>query len=261
MEQEIRSIINQKVGAVKTKDVNKATDIFGPNVISYDVVGDLKYTGKAAVKKRLEEWLSTLDQVVDFEMTDLHITFSEEVGNCSSLNHIVAKTVNGDELNMYWRETNCFVRVDGEVKIIHTHSSVPFSTENGMASIGLKPDASSISSTYNEVSTDRVKIAKRSYEAFQNQQKEVLEELFSDDFSFSSPNDKHLSKAQFFELCYPFSEKVKRYEFVKIAESGEDVYITYRCTAEGQPPFINTELMKIKDGKILSVKVFFGGDQ
>ena len=186
MEQEIRSIISQKVAAVKAKDVNKVTAIFSVNVISYDVVGDLKYTGKAAVKKRLEEWLSTLDQVLDFEMIDPQITFSEEVGNCSSLNHIVAKTLNGDELNMYWRETNCFAHVDGEVKIIHTHSSVPFSTENGMASIALKPDASSISSTYHDVSTDRVKIAKLSYEAFQNQRKDVLEELFSDDFPLAA---------------------------------------------------------------------------
>lgn len=88
----------------------------------------------------------------------------------------------------------------------------------------------------------------------------MLKNLFDDDFKFSSPQDKNLTKEQFFEICYPFSEKVIRYEFQKVTEDGNDVFVTYKCFSKDQPEFVNTEFLTIKNGKIKSVKVFFGGN-
>jgi len=40
---------------------------------------------------------------------------------------------------MWWRETACYRKVEGEWLITHQHSSVPFDVESGKASLDLKP--------------------------------------------------------------------------------------------------------------------------
>lgn len=259
MEKQIRNILENRVDAVKNKNVEKATAAYSEDVISYDVVGQLKFTGIKALQKRLREWLSSLDEIIEYEIKDVKITASPGTAFCSSLNHINAKTTDGRVLDMYWRETTCYLNANGKVRVTHSHSSVPFDANSGQASIELKPSAEQEAAPEEEPQKSPGELAKSSYIAFQNRQREVLYNLFSDDFNFSSPNDKGLNKDQFFKICYPFSEKVIRFEFMKVVEDGNDVFVTYRCSAKSQPDFENTELLTIKNGKIRSVKVFFGG--
>ncbi len=142
MENEIEKIIEQRVYAITNRNVEKEIANYSKDVVSYDVVGTLKYEGVDAIKRRLNEWLSTLEQIIDFEITDVKITSTSEIGYCSSINHINAKTVDGNQLDMYWRETTCFKKTEGIWKITHIHSSVPFNSENGTASIELRPHSS-----------------------------------------------------------------------------------------------------------------------
>lgn len=73
MENEIKKIINERIVAIKNKKVDEATAIYCDKVISYDVVGPLKYIGISALKNRLKEWLATLSEIIDFEVSDVKI--------------------------------------------------------------------------------------------------------------------------------------------------------------------------------------------
>ncbi len=254
MNKELKEIIEKRVSALKNRDVENEITNYSKEVVSYDVVGELKYVGIDAIKNRLIEWLSTLDEIIDFEITDEKITSTSDMAYCSSLNHINAKTVDGNKLDMYWRETTCYKKTDGIWKITHIHSSVPFNAESGMASIGLKPH-----STEQEINPiSPIEVVKSVFRAFQNQERENLENILSPDFLFSSPHDKKLNKEQYFELCYPFSERVKNYEFQTIMEKGNEVFVIYKCSVADQEAFINSEYFTIENGKVKSVKVFFG---
>ena len=254
MENEIKQVIEKRVSAIKDRNVEMEIANYSKDLISYDVVGQLKYKGVDAIKNRFIEWLSTLDKIIDFEITDVKITSNSDIAYCSSLNHINAKTVDGNTLDMYWRETTCYKKKDGTWKISHVHSSVPFNAENGMASTGLKPH----SNEQNVNQKSPTELVKSVFRAFQNQEREKLENLLSSDFIFSSPHDKRLNKEQYFELCYPFSEKLKAFEFQTIVEKGNEVFVTYKCSSIEQDDFINTEYFTTEHGKIKSVKVFFG---
>lgn len=41
-------------------------------------------------------------------------------------------------------------------------------------------------------------------------------------------------------------------------ESGNDVFVFYRCSAKDLPDFENSEHLIIEDGKVKSVRVFYG---
>lgn len=257
MDKAIKKIIENRVSAVKNRDVEHQIKHFSNDVISYDVVGQLKFIGASAIKKRLNEWISTLDEIIDFEITDVKITSSFDIAFCSSLNHINAKNISGNKLDMYWRETTCYKKTDGIWKITHVHSSVPFDAETGMALIGLKPNSAvKKPASYQKKPTELVL---ELFRAFQSQEREIIDNLLSSDFIFSSPHDKKLNKEQYFEICYPFSEEVNEFEFQTIVEKGNEVFVIYKCSAIDHACFINTEYFTIENGKIKSIKVFFGG--
>lgn len=138
---EIQEIIAERVTAVKKKDVEKATIHFSKDVISYDVVDPLEYAGIDSLKQRLTNWLSTLAEIVDFEITNVRIKSSPEIAYCNSLNHINAMRGDGKKLDMWWRETTCYTKTNERWEITHVHTSVPFNAETGKASLDLKPSS------------------------------------------------------------------------------------------------------------------------
>ncbi len=138
-EAQIRTLMDERAKALRAKDIDGATSNLVPDVLSFDVVNPLQYSGSEAVRKRLEAWFSSFHGPIGFEMRDLSITAGADVAFCRCLNHVSATTVDGGKLDMWWRDTVCFAKMDGHWKITHEHSSVPFDAETGKASLGLKP--------------------------------------------------------------------------------------------------------------------------
>jgi uncharacterized protein (TIGR02246 family) len=138
-EVQIRRLIEDKIEAVRAKDIDGATSNYAPDVMSFDVVNRLQYIGSDAIRKRLEEWFSSFQGSIGFEIRDLSITSGDSVAFSHSLNHVIATTTKGVKLDMWWRETACYRKLDGKWMIIHQHSSVPFDVKSGKASLDLKP--------------------------------------------------------------------------------------------------------------------------
>jgi uncharacterized protein (TIGR02246 family) len=138
-EVQIRALIEEKIKAVRAKDIDGATSSYAPDVLSFDVVNALQYVGSDAIRKRLEEWFSSFQGSIGFEIRDLSITSGDRVAFSHSLNHVSATTTGGGKLDMWWRETACYRKIDGKWLITHQHSSVPFDVESGKASLDLKP--------------------------------------------------------------------------------------------------------------------------
>jgi uncharacterized protein (TIGR02246 family) len=138
-EAEIRALFKDRVNAVRTKDVDKLMSGYAPDVLSFDVVDPLQYAGSDDIRKRMEEWFSSFEGPINLENRNLTIAAGEDVAFCHSLSHVNATTTGGGHLEMWWRETVCYRRIDGKWMITHQHSSVPFNVETGKASLDLKP--------------------------------------------------------------------------------------------------------------------------
>ena len=136
---QIRKVIEDKIEAVRAKDIDGATGSYAPDVLSFDVVNALQYEGADAIRKRLKEWFAQFDGPIGFEIRDLSITAGREVAFSHSLDHVSATTTSGGKLDMWWRETACYRKIDGKWLITHQHSSVPFDVETGKASLDLRP--------------------------------------------------------------------------------------------------------------------------
>jgi ketosteroid isomerase-like protein len=56
-----------------------------------------------------------------------------------SLKRVSATTTDGQKLDMWWRATICYRRIDGAWMVTHEHASVPFDVASGRASLDLEP--------------------------------------------------------------------------------------------------------------------------
>ncbi len=138
-EAQVRALIDDRVNAVRAKNIDAAMANVAPDILSFDVVNPLRYIGSDSSRKRAEQWFSSFEGPIDFEIRDLSITASGDVAFCHGLNHVNATKADGGKLEMWWRATVCYRKVDGKWLITHEHNSVPFDMKNGKASLDLKP--------------------------------------------------------------------------------------------------------------------------
>jgi ketosteroid isomerase-like protein len=138
-EDQIQKLLDDRTLAIRSKNVCDSTANLAPNVLSFDVINPLQYVGSDSSRKRAEEWFSNFDGPIDYEIRNLSISAGDEVAFAHGLSHVNGATINGGQLDMYFRTTFCFRKIGDHWLITHEHNSVPFNTQNGKASLDLKP--------------------------------------------------------------------------------------------------------------------------
>jgi ketosteroid isomerase-like protein len=136
---EIHALIDDRVAAVRARDVDAAMSCIAPDTRSFDVVNALQSTGFEASRERAEAWFSSFQGPIGFEIRDLSITAGDEVAFSHSLNRYTGIQTGGVEIDMWVRATTCYRKIDGTWMITHEHQSVPFDGASGQASLDLTP--------------------------------------------------------------------------------------------------------------------------
>lgn len=138
-EKTIRGIIEERVRAVGEGEIDALMAHHAPEVLTFDVLDPLRNVGAEVVRGRAEKWLSSYEGVPGYEVRDLSVTAGETVAFCHYLYRVSGRLKEGATVNMWVRATVCFVKAEGEWKIVHEHQSVPFDAQTGKASLDLKP--------------------------------------------------------------------------------------------------------------------------
>ena len=100
--------------------------------------------------------------------------------------------------------------------------------------------------------------ARNLYRAFAAGDRDFVERVLSDDFTFSSPIDVGLDRAGYFERCWPGAGQGQQFEFVRVIQSGDEVIVTYEMTRADGARGCNTEILTFTGGQISSAEVYFG---
>jgi hypothetical protein len=102
---------------------------------------------------------------------------------------------------------------------------------------------------------------RRFYRAFFAKERHSAEALLGKGFSFSSPRDDQIDQAEYFRRCWPNSDRLDQFTEEKLAVEGNEAFLRYtaRRIADGVR-FRNVENIRVEDGKIARVDVYFGRD-
>lgn len=98
------------------------------------------------------------------------------------------------------------------------------------------------------------------YAAYENKDRAALENLLSDDFTFTSPVDNHINRARYFERCWPNSQHLSSFDIKDHMVEGNNVCVRYEARTSQGMTFGNTEFFTVGGSKISQVEVYFGSE-
>ncbi len=101
------------------------------------------------------------------------------------------------------------------------------------------------------------KTVKALYQSYENRDRDMAEKLIAANFYFTSPMDNGLNRKMYFEICWPSSLAIEKFEFVEFVTKDNKVFVIYSAVASGKS-FRNFEMLTVNDAKISKVEVYFG---
>lgn len=101
-------------------------------------------------------------------------------------------------------------------------------------------------------------IAQAAYRAYVTKDRAAIEALIADDFHFTSPLDNRLDRETYFLRCWPNSEVIEAFHIIYMVTNGDRVFVTYEGRNTNGHQYRNTEILTIRDQRIVEVEVYFG---
>ena len=140
-ETEIRTVIADLSKALHDKDAKRVLSHYAPDSVIFDLAPPLEHAGSgAANEKGLKEWFATWRGPIGHETRDVSITANGDIAYCHGLFRLSGTKVDGEQADVWARQTTCLKKVAGAWKITHDHTSVPFYMDGSYkAAVDLKP--------------------------------------------------------------------------------------------------------------------------
>ena len=70
--------------------------------------------------------------------------------------------------------------------------------------------------------------------------------------------DNRINRQVYFDKCWKNTNTITGFTFVNLVADGERVFVTYEGQRSTEKPFRNTEIVTVRNGKIVEVEVYFG---
>jgi ketosteroid isomerase-like protein len=137
----IRALIEARVAAMAAGHGAAAVADLSPELVAFELAGPLVVPASvAASAEAAQTWLDSWESRPETEMRDLAIHVSGDVAFCHSLNRLKGLRKDGKAVDFWMRSTLGLRRIDGEWRIVHGHSSVPFQMDGSFrAALDLQP--------------------------------------------------------------------------------------------------------------------------
>jgi ketosteroid isomerase-like protein len=80
---EVRGLLDIRVDASQAKDIDRLMSLYSPDIIYFDVVPPLQFTGAADVRRNFMRWFDEYDGPISLETHDLTVATSADVASTS----------------------------------------------------------------------------------------------------------------------------------------------------------------------------------
>jgi ketosteroid isomerase-like protein len=125
--------------AFEARDLNGIMAIYSPDVLAYDAVPPLQFSGADAYRKDYETFLAQFEGPVRVTIPHVHVEQSGLVAYAFGLERMRGTMTNGRPVDIWLRFTDGWKRENGRWLIEHEHVSVPVDMATGKARLDLTP--------------------------------------------------------------------------------------------------------------------------
>lgn len=136
---EIRQWLYNFKTAFEAKDTKAIMALYSPDIVAYDIIQPLQYTGADAYTKDWNDYFASYNGPLTLEYRDCHISSSGDLAIVSCLERTTGTKNNGQPETIWLRATSGLRRVNGRWLDFHDHVSVPVDPNTGNARFDLQP--------------------------------------------------------------------------------------------------------------------------
>ncbi|WP_234390832.1 YybH family protein [Nocardia suismassiliense] len=129
-EAQIRAFLERRTDAQRSRDIDLLMSFYSPDIVYYDAVAPLRFTGADEVRRNFLRWFDGYVGPIGLETHDLTIVTTEDTAFANMLHLDSGKRRGGIELPIWVRETVCLRRLNGTWAITHEHISIPINPAN-----------------------------------------------------------------------------------------------------------------------------------
>ena len=136
---EVRALLDRWSEAIRLKDIDRLMALYDPDIVYFDVVPPLHYTGSAAVRRNFLRWFDAWQSAIGQEIRDVTIVASGDIAVAHLFVRASGTLKNGHEVGYWVRATVCCQRTNDRWLITHEHVSLPVDVASGRPAMDLVP--------------------------------------------------------------------------------------------------------------------------
>jgi len=135
---ELAALLDRRSEAIGRKDIERLMSLYASDIVYFDLVPPLRYTGSDALRRRFTDWFGRWKSAIGQETRDVTIAASGDVAAAHMLLRTSGTLQTGREVGYWVRVTNIFQR-SGRWLMTHEHVSLPVDIASGSAVMDLMP--------------------------------------------------------------------------------------------------------------------------
>ncbi len=136
---EIRTVLDERVEAMRAKNIERAMALYAPDIVYFDVVPPIQFVGSAAVRGNFLRWFAEYQGEIGLETHELRIAVNRGVAFAHMLHLDSGTRRGGAEMEVWIRSTVCLLRLGEHWLITHEHISLPPKAEDWGAIVDAVP--------------------------------------------------------------------------------------------------------------------------
>jgi ketosteroid isomerase-like protein len=136
---EVIELFDRRSEAMRAKDIDRLMSLYAPDVVYFDLVPPLHYTGWDALRGRFANWFEGWTGPIGMETDALNVAMNGDLAAAHMLLRASGTRTSGGDVGYWVRTTNCCHRSDTGWLITHEHVSLPVDFGTGSAVMDLTP--------------------------------------------------------------------------------------------------------------------------
>jgi ketosteroid isomerase-like protein len=135
----VRALLDDWAGAIRSKDIDRLMLLYASDIVYFDLVPPLQYSGSAAARRNFLRWFDGWQGPIGQDISQLSILESGDVAAASMLIRAGGTLKDGREVGYWVRATVLCQRSNDRWLIKHEHISLPVDFKTGTAVMDLVP--------------------------------------------------------------------------------------------------------------------------
>ena len=136
---EVRALLDGRSEAFRLKDIDRVMSLYADDIVYFDLVPPLRYTGSAALRGRFSDWFERWETAIGQELREVNIVTSGDIAAAHMLIRTSGTLKTGQQVGYWVRTSNICWRADRNWVITHEHVSLPVDLKAGRPVMDLVP--------------------------------------------------------------------------------------------------------------------------